>query len=272
MPTLHINGIDIFYYDAGQGEPLVFIPGLGGTVELYAPQIAYFQQFYRVIVLDNRGSGRSSMPPGPYTMDQMAADLAGLLDALNITEPVCLVGGSMGGVIAQCFIHNYPERVKQLVLVCTGVSGGDPHITLPPMSVLQKLAAPGNTPRERLTSLFSIFYPAAFLEANPDLIEKALAFAAVVGPQPDHARTAQLQAVQDTRPYYKWLAEIKVPVLIMHGEEDQVWPLKNARTLHEGTKGRAELALFPGAGHVLFQEQPAAFNARLEVFLKGESA
>ncbi|MBS0308309.1 MAG: alpha/beta hydrolase [Proteobacteria bacterium] len=272
MPTLPINDIDIYYEDLGQGEPLVMIPGLGGTVELFAPQIAYFRQFYRVIVLDNRGAGRSSTPPGPYSMDQLAADLAGLLDALKITQPVRLLGASMGGVIAQCFIHNYPERVKQLVLVCTGVSGGDPHITLPPMSVLQKLSAPGNTPRERLASLFSIFYPPAFLEANPDLIDKALAFAAVVAPQPSHARTAQLQAVQDVRPYYKWLAEITVPTLIMHGEEDLVWPLKNARTLQEGTQGRAELALFPGAGHVLFQEQPAAFNARLEAFLKRDGA
>lgn len=268
MPTLPINGIDIYYQDLGQGEPLVFIPGLGGTIELFAPQITHFQKLYRVIVLDNRGAGRSSMPPGPYTMDQMAADLAALLDALDVREPVRLVGASMGGVIAQCFIHNYPERVRQLVLVCTGVSGGDPHITFPSMSVLQKLAMPGNNPRERLATLFSIFYPQAFLDANPDLIEKALAFAAVVRPQPDHARAAQLQAVQDVRPYYKWLADIKVPTLIMHGEEDQVWPIKNARTLQEGTKGRAELALFPGAGHVLFQEQPEPFNARLEEFLK----
>ncbi len=268
MPTLPINGIDIYYEETGQGEPLVFIPGLGGTVELWSQQIRHFQQYYRVIVLDNRGAGRSSMPPGPYSMDQLAADVAGLLDALGLDEPVRLVGASMGGVIAQCFIQHYPERVKQLVLVCTGVSGGDPHITFPKMHVLQTLANPGSTPEERLRTLFAIFYHPEYLATHPEIIEKSLKLAETVGPQPDHARLAQLQAVQDTRPYFKWLAEIAVPILIMHGEEDLVWPLKNAYTLQEGTGGAAELALFARAGHVLFQEQPQAFNARLEAFLK----
>jgi pimeloyl-ACP methyl ester carboxylesterase len=267
MPTLPINGIDLYYEDSGQGAPLVLIPGLGGTVELWAPQIRHFESMYRVIVMDNRGAGRSSMPPGPYTMDQLAADIGGLLDALGIDEPVRLVGASMGGVIAQCFIHHYPERVKKLVLVCTGVSGGDPHITFPSMSVLQKLANPGATAEARMRTLFGIFYHPDYLAAHPEIYEKAIKFAEKVKPQPDFARNAQLAAVQDMRPYYKWLADIAVPTLIMHGEDDLVWPIKNAKTLQEGTKGRAELAVFPKAAHVLFQEQPEAFNARLGAFL-----
>lgn len=266
MPLLQANGIDLYYEDHGAGDPLVLVPGLGGTVESWKAQLAYFKRRYRVIALDNRGSGRSSMPPGPYTMDDMAADLAGLLDALDITRPVRLVGVSMGGVLVQCFIHHYPERVAQLVLVSTGVSGGDPRITFPSLAVLQKLAFPGTTPLQRLQTLFSVYFHPRYLAAHPEVFEEAIQLYARIGAQPDHAAKAQLKAVQDTRPYYKWLAKIKVPVLVMHGEDDLVWPVKNAHTLVKGIGENAELALFQDAGHVLFQEKQEEFNACLERF------
>lgn len=268
MPILQVNGIDLYYEEHGTGMPLVMVPGLGGTVESWKAQIAYFKRRYRVIALDNRGSGRSSMPPGPYSMDDMAADLAGLLDALDISEPVRLVGVSMGGVLVQCFIHHYPERVAQLVLVSTGVSGGDPRITFPSLTVLQKLAFPGATPRQRLETLFGIYYHPRYLESHPEVFDEAIQLYGKIGAQPDHATKGQLNAVQDTRPYYKWLAKIDVPVLVMHGEDDLVWPVKNAHTLIKGIGANAELALFKDAGHVLFQEKEAEFNACLERFLE----
>lgn len=267
MPTLPINGIEIYYEEFGAGEPLVLVPGLGGTVESWTAQIRHFKRRYRVIALDNRGAGRSSMPYGPYTMDQMASDLLGLLDALGITEPVRLVGASLGGILAQCFIHHYPQRVCKLVLVCTGVSGGDPRVTFPSMQVIQKMVFPGVTPAQRLRTLFGVFYHRDYLAANPGIVDDAVRLHAHIGVQPDYAAKAQFNAAQDARPYYKWLAKITVPVLIMHGEDDLVWPVKNAHTLHKGLHGRAELAIFPGAGHVLFQEKPEEFNARLEAFL-----
>lgn len=267
MPILQANGIDLYYEEHGTGAPLVLVPGLGGTVESWQAQIRHFRQRYRVIVLDNRGSGRSSMPPGPYTMDEMAADLAGLLDALNVTEPVRLVGASMGGVLVQCFIRNYPERVAQLVLVSTGVSGGDPRITFPSLKVLQRLAFPGATPQQRLRTLFELYFHPRYLEVHPEVFDEAAQLYARIGAQPEHATRAQLKAVQDTRPYYKWLAQINVPVLVMHGEDDLVWPVKNAHTLVKGVGDNAELALFEEAGHVLFQEKAEEFNACLEAFL-----
>lgn len=267
MPSLQINGIDLYYEESGAGAPLVLVPGLGGTVESWRAQVAHFQRDYRVITLDNRGAGRSSKPPGPYTMDEMAADLAGLLDALDIDEPVRLVGVSMGGVLVQCFMHHYPGRVAQLVLVSTGVSGGDPHITFPSMTVLQKLTFPGTTPQQRMQTLFGLYYHPHYLQAHPEVFEEAARLYARIGAQPAHATTAQLQAVQDARPYYKWLAQITVPVLVMHGDEDVIWPVKNARTLVHGIGENAELALFEQAGHVLFQERAGEFNARLEQFL-----
>lgn len=267
MPTLQVNGIDLYYEEFGAGAPLVLVPGLGGTVESWRAQIAHFQQRYRVIVPDNRGAGRTSKPSGPYTMDDMAADLAGLLDALDVTEPVRLVGVSMGGVIAQCFIHHYPARVAQLALVSTGVSGGDPNITFPSMTVLQKLAFPGATPQQRMQTLFGLFFHPQYLAAHPEVFDDATRLYAKIGAQPEHAAKAQLQAVQDTRPYYKWLAQIRVPVLVMHGEDDVVWPVKNAHTLAKGIGAHAELALFEQAGHVLFHEKAEEFNIRLEQFL-----
>ncbi len=266
MPHAHVNGIDLYYEERGTGRPLVFIPGLGGTVELWALQTRYFADHYRCISLDNRGAGRSDKPQGPYTQAQFAQDLAGLLDALGVTEPILLVGASMGGIIAQAFIHDYPERVAKLVLACSGVSGGDPHITPCPPEVMAKITHPGDTLEEKVDALLSIFYHPAFVAARPEI--RNFYLQRKIEPQPPHAYQAQLAACSDPRPYYQWLGEIQVPVLVIHGADDLVWPLKNAETLCEGIGERAELYVMGEAGHVFMQEKPEEFNRALHAFLK----
>ncbi len=265
MPTITANGINLYYEVSGAGEPLVFVPGLGGNTELWLYQTQFFKNDYCTVSLDNRGAGRSDKPAGPYSMQEFARDLHDLLNALNITEPVNLVGASMGGLIAQAFIHDYPQRVKRLVLACTGVSGGDPHITFPSEYVAKKLANPGTTPEEKIDTYLDIFYHADFVNAHPEIRNAFLT--RKIEPQPAHAYQAQLAALADPRTYYQWLADIKIPVLVMHGDDDLVWPLQNARTLIEGLGSTAELYVMPGAGHVFMHEQPAEFNRALGEFL-----
>lgn len=265
MPLARINDIDLYYELSGEGEPLVFIPGLGGTTELWTFQTRQFSQTHRTLTLDNRGAGRSDKPEGAYAMETFARDLHDLLDHLGITEPITLVGASMGGIISQAFIHDYPQRVKKLVLVCSGVSGGDPHITLPAMEVMQKLAAPGDTLEAKTDTLLSIFYHPDFIARNPQIRQYYLS--RQDAPQPPHAYQAQLAACGDPRPYYEWLADIRVPTLIIHGTHDQVWPLQNAHTLKAGIGEHAQLSIMENAGHVLMAEQVAEFNRILAEFV-----
>lgn len=265
MAVAHINGIDLYYETSGTGEPLVFVPGLGGTVELWTYQIRHFQKTHHVIALDNRGAGRSGKPPGPYSMQLFARDLLGLLDTLQIDVPINLVGASMGGLIAQAFIHDYPQRVKTMTLACTGVSVADPHLTPTSPQVMERIVNPGATPEARVDTILDIFYHPDFIQAHPEV--KDIYLSRKIEAQPAYAYQAQLMACADPRPYYEWLKEIAAPVLVMHGRDDQVWPLQNARTLAEGLGERGELAIMETAGHVFMQEKPDEFNRVLEAFL-----
>ncbi|MBS1197561.1 MAG: alpha/beta hydrolase [Proteobacteria bacterium] len=266
MPVAVINGIDLYYETLGSGEPLVFIPGLGGTTDLWFQQRKYFSEYYQFISLDNRGAGRSDKPQGPYTMQQFADDLNALLDHLEITAPINLVGASMGGIIAQMFIHDHPQRVKKLALVCSGVSAGDPHYTPTSQYVMQKILNPGNTVEEKVNSFLEIFYHPEYAANTPGIRDFYLN--RKIDPQPPHAYQAQLGACFDQRRYYEWLADIHVPVLVYHGREDAVWPLQNAQTLKDGLGDFATLMIMEKAGHVLMQEKPEEFNQTLHDFLK----
>jgi 3-oxoadipate enol-lactonase len=118
MPIARINGINISYSTEGLGESLILIGGLGASQSIWAPQVATFKKYYRVITFDNRGSGRSERQIGPYTLKTLADDTAGLMDFLGIKQAVIL-GVSMGGAVAQEIVLSYPDRVSELILGCT---------------------------------------------------------------------------------------------------------------------------------------------------------
>ena len=121
MPYAETNGIRIYYETRGDGEPVVLIGGLGSTLESWSAQVALYSERFRVITFDNRGSGRSDKPDCPYSIEQMADDVAGLLDFLEIPR-AHFVGKSMGGMVAQWLGIKYPERVGKLVMGCASAS------------------------------------------------------------------------------------------------------------------------------------------------------
>lgn len=96
MPSLQVGDIELYYETHGHGDPLVVIGGLGLAVSEMQPLIKALSAGYRVIAVDNRGAGRSAKPPGPYTIEQMTADLAGALAQLGASRTHAL-GISMGG-------------------------------------------------------------------------------------------------------------------------------------------------------------------------------
>ena len=100
MARVHANGIDLYYEETGSGMPLVLLPGFATHSSIWHPQLPALTPHFRVITLDPRGAGQSSVPPGPYTTRQMADDTAALLDALGVAT-AHVVGWSMGGMVAQ---------------------------------------------------------------------------------------------------------------------------------------------------------------------------
>ena len=123
MPFVQVNDLKIYYEEYGAGTPLLLVMGLGATVLGWSlPQVKRLATKHRVILFDNRGAGQTDKPRGPYTMPQLAADAVGLLDALSIGR-AHVFGVSMGGMIVQHIALDYPQRVRSLILGCTGAGG-----------------------------------------------------------------------------------------------------------------------------------------------------
>src|SRR5512138_2086730 len=107
MPRAQVNGVNLHYVEAGEGEPLLLIMGFGGDHTAWAFQQGAFARQYRVVAFDNRGAGQTSAPDQPYTTAMMAADARGLMDALGI-DWAHVIGVSMGGMIAQELALTHP--------------------------------------------------------------------------------------------------------------------------------------------------------------------
>lgn len=119
MPLITVNGIELYYEVHGSGAPLVLLGGLGLDVSEMSMLTGPLAASFRVIAVDNRGAGRSAKPPGPYSVEQMAADVAGLMDGLGLPR-AHLAGISLGGRIALALALDRPDRVDRVILVATG--------------------------------------------------------------------------------------------------------------------------------------------------------
>jgi len=124
MPKAKIGKIQLYYEEHGNGPPLVMILGLGQSIATWGLQVSELSNHFRIIVFDNRDSGKSTRCTKAYTTQDMARDVLGLLDHLGI-DRTHLLGTSMGGMIAQQIALLAPERIMSLILASTTTDGGD---------------------------------------------------------------------------------------------------------------------------------------------------
>jgi len=265
MPITKVGDINIYYEIHGKGEPLVLIYGYVGHSELWFRQVPVLSKKYQVIAFDNRGVGRSDKPDIPYTMTTMAADIAGLLDVIDV-DAAHIFGISMGGMIAQHFALNYPQRVISLILGCT-YCGGVHSIQPGPESMaalfdferLRKM-----TPEEVTRQAMPFCYSQEFITKNPDIIEERVA-KQLEYPTPDHGAIRQAGAIMghDT---YELLPRIKLPTLVIAGDNDRLIPVGNSRILASRIP-EAELVILKGPGHEFFIEAAEEANKTILDFL-----
>ena len=118
MPMAHVNGVDLWFDDHGRGEPVVMVPGTGAPGRVWrAHQVPALRQVgLRVITVDNRGSGPTAGGPAGFTLDDMVADVAALIEHLG-EGPCRVVGHSMGGIIVQELLLARPDLVSRAVLM-----------------------------------------------------------------------------------------------------------------------------------------------------------
>jgi pimeloyl-ACP methyl ester carboxylesterase len=232
---------------------------------------------YRVVVWDNRGTGDSDEPEGPYTVEQMASDLEAVLDAAD-AESAHVVGASMGGMIAQQYALDY-DRAESLGLLCTS-HGGEDAIDTPeetqarmfgaPDDVVEQSSTGNQTTSDDADEREAIRYkmkPAMtdeFWAENDDLISDIVDWR-LAGDASDAAREAQAAGVMQFDSSDR-LGEMDLPVLVAHGTDDRVLPVGNADLLAQKLP-HAQLAVFEGGPHLFFIEQAETVNDRIVEFL-----
>ena len=266
MPTQRVDGIDVYYETHGTGSPLVMIPGFGSSSETWSPFWNRLAEAHEVVLVDPRGSGRTTSPDLPYTVRDMAGDVAGLMVALGLPEAHVL-GASMGAMIAQEVAIARPELVRSLVL-CMGTCGGPNSIPVP-ADVLRRLRAavapPPGTPREdSLHAWFGLLYSPEFLELHElQLREESLA---VKHPATGVGFRRQGEAIS-TFDSFDRLPGLHMPTLVLAGEEDVLIDPRNSHILAQRIPG-ARLRVFPHSGHAFTREKEAEVVAEIREFLE----
>ncbi|WP_226039737.1 alpha/beta hydrolase [Natrinema sp. DC36] len=285
MPQAMRDGVSIYYeHERSDGDgsaPVVFVQGLGFGRWMWRWQREAVADEYDVIAPDNRGTGRSDvgLPPlvarlpgtlralvilklAGYSMGGLAADLEAVLDDAGIYD-AHIVGASMGGMIAQRYALEY-SRAKSLTLCCTSHGGPDaapvPEETQERMFDTPDGASERETIRHRMRPAFN----ERFTNRNPHLMDRIIEWrleqdAGAPG------REAQAAAVQNFDVSDR-LDGLRVPTLLLHGTDDQVVPVENARLLAEKISD-SRLELVEGGSHLFFIEDDELVNEHLLAFL-----
>jgi 3-oxoadipate enol-lactonase len=252
MPGLRAGEVELDYERSGSGPPLLLIMGMSGTsLHWGEPFLELLRGDFEVIAYDHRGVGASSPLTGEVTIAQLAQDASALLSALEL-DSAHVLGISMGGMIAQELALKHPEQVRTLTLGCTYCGG--PEMTQGPPWVLQKLTE-GMLSGDRERALRTAWE----VNVSQAMAEDADAYADfhAIGQQRAVAVpviTAQLQAclAHDTSAR---LHELQMPTLVIHGTDDLMIPVENARQIARLLPA-ASLEILDGVGHLFFWERP----------------
>lgn len=260
MPIVHVNGVDLHYTQAGEGDDVLLLCGLGDDVTAWDGQVGPFSDRRRVTVVDNRGVGRSSLPDGEFTVHDMAADAIALCGAISI-GPAHVMGFSMGGAIAQELAIARPDLARSLVIVGSWAYSDRLFRTFIESSAY--FAGIADDDRKFLMYFLASTYSRAVFE---DGRVDAFCDAMLQNPYPQSTeafqRTARAILGHDTRAR---LGAIAAPTLVIYGEEDVICPPRHSREI-AALIPEATLVGVPGQAHQPFQEDPAAFNAIVQEF------
>lgn len=251
MPKIQVDDIQIYYELHGDGFPLVMINGLGGHIDTWNPgHIRELSKRFKLVLFDNRGAGRTDLSDKEYSITLFADDTAGLMDALGIPR-AHVFGISMGGMIAQELVINYPEKVEKLVLCST--SCGGMKAVQPSMDVVQLLMADrsGLSPEEIVRMDIPTILTEDFIKNNPDFVELHIQ-RTVKAPLSEEAFMRQVSALMSFNAYDR-LSKIKAPTLILQGKRDILVPPENASILAEAIPN-AKLLYFENSAHILAEE------------------
>jgi pimeloyl-ACP methyl ester carboxylesterase len=264
MAFVQNQGARIYWDEQGHGAPILLIMGLGYPSYMWHRTRPVLMTRYQTIAFDNRGVGRSNVPPGPYSIAVMASDAAAVLDAAGV-ESAYVFGVSMGGMIAQEFALQQPKRVRSLILGCTA-AGGPTAVRAERDATQMLMARATMSPEQVAEAAVPFIYDAA---TPREKIDEDLAIRRPWLPSPE-AYAAQLQGILAWEAYSR-LPGINMPTLLIHGESDRLVPPGNARLIAEHIPG-AKLVMIPHAGHIFLTDQTEVAHRLILEFLDQQTS
>lgn len=248
---------------AGTGDAVLCIAGLGYASWCWAGVRQALAPRYRMVTFDNRGTGRSDKPDGPYSIPMMADDAARVLDECGIAR-AHVIGHSMGGYIAQTLALNHARRVRSLVLVGTSPGGPD-TLPVPQETRLAWQNAAHLSPQDYARATMPHSFAPGWTEKHPQRFEELLR-SRLEYPTPAANWRAQFDACVEFIERGVAVEKIRVPALVIHGRADGVVPHDNGAAIARRLPG-ARLVSLEGIGHLPYLEDPPGFERLLREFL-----
>jgi 3-oxoadipate enol-lactonase len=261
MPRIQSNGINLYHEIHGEGQPLLFIHGLGSSTRDWEFQVSEFSKSYKVITFDLRGHGQSDKPAGPYSMAMFAADTLGLLKALGIDAPH-VVGLSLGGGVAFQLAVDAPRRLKSLIIV-----NSTPELIVRTfkerMTVWQRIAIVKLLGMRKMGEVLS---KRLFIKPEHDALRQIF-----VTRWAENDQRAYLNAM---RALVGWsvaarIGSISCPTLVIAADQD--YSPVSVKEAYTAKIHGAQLVTIPDSRHATPVEHPQEFNLLLQKFLAEHS-
>ena len=262
MSYLLVNGINLYYEEHGKGTPLMLIAGLASDSQSWLPIIEKLSQQCRLIIFDNRGSGRTKPQDAETSIGTMADDCIALIKHLDLTS-VHLLGHSMGGFIALDCTIRYPDCVSKLILVGTSAFNSERNNAL--FSDWVSYRANGMNDTLWFRNIFYWIFTKDFFE-DTKVLETAVRLATEYPcPQTKIAFKNQVHAIKEFN-CLKDLSQIKSETLVLFGKEDLLFPSKeSSKTL--SAIPWVDFTLIKHTAHSVHTERPQAFSNSIQAFL-----
>lgn len=257
MQQFDALGTAIAYDDVGSGDPVVFIHGLGSSARDWERQVDVFASTHRVITVDLRGHGRSNKPPGPYSIEQFASDVAGLIDHLGIA-PVSVVGISLGGMVAFQLAAARPDLLDKVVIV-NALPDNDLLADARMQVAIRKMIVRVLGLRRMGAFLAPRLFPDEDMEEERQILVERWA------ENDKRAYQASFQAIIDWPGVTARIGDFSGPMLMVSASDDYV-PLATKQPYLDRLP-QIEHVVIGNSHHAVPVERPDAFNRVLAEFL-----
>jgi len=260
--TVHVAGEPFAVLDEGRGPPVLLVHGFPFDHTMWSAQIEALAPRHRVIAPDLRGFGGSVVTSGTVGMERFADDLAGLLDALGVSEPTGYVGFSMGGYVAWPFVRAHRRRVSRLALCDTRAAPDAPEAARARSELAARVLAQGSS--VAADAMLPRLLAPGRAEHDPALASRVRGIMLAADPRGVAAALAGMARRPDSRPLLRGL---RLPALVVVGEHDAISTRDEMRTIADALPD-ARYVLVPGAGHLAPMEAPREVSAALLDFLR----